>query len=174
VRQVEATVQAAGIDVGGIEYLVDDRDGQAYLYDVNALSNFVADAVNVVGFDPFARLVDYLKRAWRRVTGTDPHRLPPRRPSRVTRRGGLPARHRERARGGAVRYGYWLTVFGGWLRNVPDEGMDASWAYAKRLAQRSEQIGYDLTLIAELFLNDIKGSTRRRSRRGPPRRRSRR
>jgi len=56
-----------------------------------------------------------------------------------------------------MRYGYWLPVFGGWLRNVPDEGMAATWEYARRLAQRSEQIGYDLTLIAELFLNDIKG-----------------
>jgi FMNH2-dependent dimethyl sulfone monooxygenase len=56
-----------------------------------------------------------------------------------------------------MRYGYWMPVFGGWLRNVPDEGMDATWSYVRRLAQRSEQIGYDLTLIAELFLNDIKG-----------------
>ncbi|MGI9091017.1 MAG: LLM class flavin-dependent oxidoreductase [Gemmatimonadaceae bacterium] len=56
-----------------------------------------------------------------------------------------------------MRYGYWMPVFGGWLRNVPDEGMEASWDYVKRLAQRSEQIGYDLTLIAELMLNDIKG-----------------
>lgn len=56
-----------------------------------------------------------------------------------------------------MRYGYWLPVFGGWLRNVEDEGMDASWDYVKRLAQRSEEIGYDLTLIAELLLNDIKG-----------------
>lgn len=56
-----------------------------------------------------------------------------------------------------MRYGYWMPVFGGWLRNVKDEGMEASWAYAQRLAQRSEQIGYDLTLVAELFLNDIKG-----------------
>lgn len=56
-----------------------------------------------------------------------------------------------------MRYGYWLPVFGGWLRNVADEGMQASWEYVRRLAQRSEQIGYDLTLIAELFLNDIKG-----------------
>ncbi|HEY6922907.1 MAG TPA: LLM class flavin-dependent oxidoreductase [Steroidobacteraceae bacterium] len=56
-----------------------------------------------------------------------------------------------------MRYGYWLPVFGGWLRNVADEGMQASWDYVRRLAQRSEQIGYDLTLIAELFLNDIKG-----------------
>jgi FMNH2-dependent dimethyl sulfone monooxygenase len=56
-----------------------------------------------------------------------------------------------------VRYGYWLPVFGGWLRNVPDEGMAASWDYVCRLARRSEAIGYDLTLVAELFMNDIKG-----------------
>jgi dimethylsulfone monooxygenase len=56
-----------------------------------------------------------------------------------------------------MRYGYWLPVFGGWLRNVPDEGMDASWQYVSRLARRSEEIGFDITLIAELFLNDIKG-----------------
>ena len=56
-----------------------------------------------------------------------------------------------------MRYGYWLPVFGGWLRNVEDEGMEASWNYVKHLAQRSEELGYDLTLIAELFLNDIKG-----------------
>jgi FMNH2-dependent dimethyl sulfone monooxygenase len=56
-----------------------------------------------------------------------------------------------------MRFGYWLPVFGGWLRNVPDEGMEASWEYVSRLARRSEQIGYDLTLVAELNLNDIKG-----------------
>jgi FMNH2-dependent dimethyl sulfone monooxygenase len=56
-----------------------------------------------------------------------------------------------------MRFGYWLPVFGGWLRNVPDEGMEASWPYVQRLARRSEEIGFDLTLIAELFLNDIKG-----------------
>lgn len=56
-----------------------------------------------------------------------------------------------------MRYGYWMPVFGGWLRNVTDESMEATWDYARRLTQRSEQIGYDLTLIAELFLNDIKG-----------------
>jgi len=56
-----------------------------------------------------------------------------------------------------MRFGYWLPVFGGWLRNVRDEGMEASWEYVKRLAQRSETTGWDLTLIAELFLNDIKG-----------------
>src|SRR5947209_7352353 len=56
-----------------------------------------------------------------------------------------------------MRYGYWLPVFGGWLRNVEDEGMEASWNYVSRLARRSEEIGYDLTLVAELGLNDIKG-----------------
>jgi len=56
-----------------------------------------------------------------------------------------------------MRYGYWLPVFGGWLRNVDDERMEASWSYVRRLAQRSEELGYDLTLIAELLLNDIKG-----------------
>ncbi|HLL82301.1 MAG TPA: LLM class flavin-dependent oxidoreductase [Longimicrobium sp.] len=56
-----------------------------------------------------------------------------------------------------MRFGFWLPVFGGWLRNVDDEGMEASWDYARRLAQRAEQIGFDLTLVAELNLNDIKG-----------------
>ncbi len=56
-----------------------------------------------------------------------------------------------------IRYGYWMPVFGGWLRNVANEGMEASWDYVSRLAKRSEEIGFDLSLIAELNLNDIKG-----------------
>ncbi len=56
-----------------------------------------------------------------------------------------------------MRFGYWLPVFGGWLRNVADEGMAARWDYVARLARRSEELGFDLTLIAELNLNDIKG-----------------
>ena len=56
-----------------------------------------------------------------------------------------------------MRYGFWLPVFGGWLRNVEDEGMEATWEYARDLAVRAEGIGFDLTLIAELNLNDIKG-----------------
>lgn len=60
IAQVERIVEAAQIEVGGVEYFVDARDGRPYFYDVNALSNFVADAPRVVGFDPFARLVDYL------------------------------------------------------------------------------------------------------------------
>jgi FMNH2-dependent dimethyl sulfone monooxygenase len=57
-----------------------------------------------------------------------------------------------------MRFGFWLPVFGGWLRNVEDEGMEASWAYVSRLARRAEEIGFDLTLVAELNLNDIKGA----------------
>lgn len=56
-----------------------------------------------------------------------------------------------------MKFGYWMPVFGGWLRNVADENMRADWSYVKNLAQRSEEWGYDLTLIAELNLNDIKG-----------------
>jgi len=58
---VERIMQASGIDVGGIEYMVDDRDGALVYYDINALSDFVADAPRVIGFDPFARLADYLE-----------------------------------------------------------------------------------------------------------------
>ena len=56
VEQARRIVGSAGMDVGGVEYLVNDRDGEAYFYDVNALSNFVADAVEVIGFDPFVNL----------------------------------------------------------------------------------------------------------------------
>ena len=56
-----------------------------------------------------------------------------------------------------MRYGYWLPVFGGWLRNIVDENMPPTWPYVKRVAQRSEELGFDITLIAELNLNDIKG-----------------
>jgi hypothetical protein len=60
-------VRAAGIDVGGIEYMTDDRDGQVYYYDINALSNFVADAPRVIGFNPVENLADYLQEEVRRA-----------------------------------------------------------------------------------------------------------
>jgi hypothetical protein len=69
IEEVERIAQAAQLDVGGIEYLVDDRDGLRYYYDINALSNFVADAENVVGFDPWATFVDYLQEKSTRSTG---------------------------------------------------------------------------------------------------------
>jgi FMNH2-dependent dimethyl sulfone monooxygenase len=58
-----------------------------------------------------------------------------------------------------VKYGFWMPIFGGWLRNVGDEQMEATFDYNRRVAQRAEQLGYDVTLIAELNLNDIKGAT---------------
>jgi glutathione synthase/RimK-type ligase-like ATP-grasp enzyme len=62
IRAVESIARAAGIDVGGIEYFIDSRDGKPYFYDINALSNFVAEGPRVVGFDPFVRLVDWLEQ----------------------------------------------------------------------------------------------------------------
>lgn len=59
---VRAIFRAANVDVGGVEYLESERDGQIYLYDVNSLSNFVTDAPRLVGFDPFERLVDHIER----------------------------------------------------------------------------------------------------------------
>jgi RimK-like ATP-grasp domain len=60
VADAKRIVAAAGMDVAGVEYVVDDRDGLPYFYDLNALSNFVADAPNVIGFDPFVNLVDLI------------------------------------------------------------------------------------------------------------------
>ena len=68
IRDVERIMGAAGIEVGGVEFMIDDRDGQRYYYDINALSNFVADAPRVVGFDPFARLADYLEQELERAS----------------------------------------------------------------------------------------------------------
>ncbi len=56
--------KTGGLDLGGVEYLESERDGRLYFYDINALSNFVTDAPNVVGFDPFIRLGDFLQRRW--------------------------------------------------------------------------------------------------------------
>ena len=54
--------QTGGLDLGGVEFLESERDGRLYFYDINALSNFVTDAPNIVGFDPFVRLGDFLER----------------------------------------------------------------------------------------------------------------
>ncbi|GAA0372055.1 alkanesulfonate monooxygenase SsuD/methylene tetrahydromethanopterin reductase-like flavin-dependent oxidoreductase (luciferase family) [Bacillus horti] len=56
-----------------------------------------------------------------------------------------------------MRYGFWLPIFGGWLRNVQNENMPATFDYAKQVIQAAEDWGFDTTLIAELYLNDIKG-----------------
>lgn len=62
IQQVLAIARQAHLEVGGIEYLVNDRDGEAYFYDINALSNFVTDAEQIVGFNPYARLAAYITR----------------------------------------------------------------------------------------------------------------
>jgi FMNH2-dependent dimethyl sulfone monooxygenase len=56
-----------------------------------------------------------------------------------------------------LRFGFWLPVFGGWLRNVDDERMSATWEYQRDLVSWAERSGWDVTLVAELNLNDIKG-----------------
>jgi len=63
VEQAIALTRAASIDVGGVEYLVGAADGRIHVYDVNATSNFVADAPRVLGFDPFPPFADVIVRA---------------------------------------------------------------------------------------------------------------
>ena len=60
IAAAEEIARAGNIDVGGVEYLVDDRDGTVRFYDINALSNFVADPLSVLGFDPHDKLIDFL------------------------------------------------------------------------------------------------------------------
>ncbi len=67
IDEVEKIAAFGGVDVGGVEYMVDDRDGRIVYYDINALSNFVANAPQVLGFDPHARLVDYLEQQMEHV-----------------------------------------------------------------------------------------------------------
>ena len=62
IEKVRQVVAAAGADIGGVEYLVNAADDQLYFYDINPLSNFVANAPQVVGFDPVARFVDFILR----------------------------------------------------------------------------------------------------------------
>jgi glutathione synthase/RimK-type ligase-like ATP-grasp enzyme len=63
VDAAERIARATGLDVGGIELLIDDRDGSARFYDINALSNFVANPLEVLGWEPHERLVDYIVSA---------------------------------------------------------------------------------------------------------------
>lgn len=56
-----------------------------------------------------------------------------------------------------MKFGFWLPIFGGWLRNIENENMPPTFDYAKEVIQSAEKWGFDTTLIAELYLNDIKG-----------------
>jgi ribosomal protein S6-L-glutamate ligase RimK-like protein len=69
IRAVEAIARAAKLDIGGIEFMIDDRDGAHRFYDINGLSNFVADPLTVLGWDPHEKLVDYLSHAIDATTG---------------------------------------------------------------------------------------------------------
>ena len=60
VESARAIMAEAKLDVGGIEYLTSTRDGRRYFYDINALSNFVRDAEEIVGFDPTKVFVDWI------------------------------------------------------------------------------------------------------------------
>ncbi len=70
IAQVERIMNAAGIEIGGVEYTIDARDGRLYFYDINALSNFVAEPIRIIGFDPFVRLVDFLAQEAARADAT--------------------------------------------------------------------------------------------------------
>jgi glutathione synthase/RimK-type ligase-like ATP-grasp enzyme len=63
IEAAERIARAVGLDVGGVEVMIDDRDGRPLFYDINALSNFVADPLNVLGWDPHERLIDYIEAA---------------------------------------------------------------------------------------------------------------
>ena len=63
VLAAERIAQAVGMDIGGVEVVIDDRDGVPRFYDINGLSNFVANPLDVLGWDPHERLVDYLAAA---------------------------------------------------------------------------------------------------------------
>ena len=61
VEAAERIARAGGLDLGGVEVVIDDRDGTPRFYDINAMSNFVADPLNVLGWDPHDRLIDVLE-----------------------------------------------------------------------------------------------------------------
>ena len=61
IEAAERIAAAAGLDVGGIEVMIDDRDGVPRFYDINALSNFVAKPLDVLGWDPHENLIDYIE-----------------------------------------------------------------------------------------------------------------
>lgn len=61
VEAAERIARSAGLDLGGVEVVIDDRDGTPRFYDINAMSNFVADPLNLLGWDPHDRLIDFLQ-----------------------------------------------------------------------------------------------------------------
>ncbi len=144
IADVERIMEAAGIELGGVEYMIDDRDGRRLYYDINALSNFVADGERVVGFDPFVKLADWLERKPRRSA-----------PAEETRHGEL-----ERRDDGGSADAVWVLAARVWRvaaqRRRRRDGDQLGVCTAAGAARRADR-AIDLTLIAELNLNDIKG-----------------
>ena len=59
----------------------------------------------------------------------------------------------------AIDLGYWTPVYGGFLRNVRDEGrMAATWEYIREVSVKADRLGFHTTLVPELYLNDRKGT----------------
>lgn len=57
-----------------------------------------------------------------------------------------------------IDLGYWTPVYGGFLRNVTDEGrMAATWEYIREVSVKADRLGFHTTLVPELYLNDRKG-----------------
>jgi biotin carboxylase len=75
IADVERIMQNAGIEVGGVEYVFDERSGRQMYYDINALSNFVADPERMLGFNPYGRLADFLIEEARVHEAKQPARL---------------------------------------------------------------------------------------------------
>ena len=75
IADVERIMQNAGIEVGGVEYVFDERTGRQMYYDINALSNFVADPERMLGFNPYGRLADFLIEEARAHQSKQPARL---------------------------------------------------------------------------------------------------
>lgn len=69
VQAVLRIADTARLNLCGVEYLESERDGEIYFYDINALSNFVTDAPNLVGFDPFERLGAFVEARYARAPG---------------------------------------------------------------------------------------------------------
>jgi FMNH2-dependent dimethyl sulfone monooxygenase len=56
-----------------------------------------------------------------------------------------------------MRIGYWTPVYGGFLRNGGEERMAATFSYVREVSQLADGLGFDITLVPELYLNDRKG-----------------
>jgi Carbamoyl-phosphate synthase L chain, ATP binding domain len=60
VAQVVSVIQAAGADVGGVEFLVNRKTGRPCFYDFNPYSNFVSEGKRLLGFSPEQRYVEFV------------------------------------------------------------------------------------------------------------------